>query len=1034
MDAVLCSEPPQLSSYSPHELEVIHELYGITALHGFASLNMIEHLAVCHHAGMDINCRDRFSGTPLHYAALFGHVACCEYLLDHGADPSLLDIWKNDALILAAKNGHIGVIELLSQKTTLNIAHCNENGNTALHVATRSGSQPICEVLLAAKADPNRTSLNGWTCFHEAVQIGSLPILQLFSKYNHSLPTQVVNPVSAHGEKFGATLLHVAYQMGELELVPYLLAEGVNTNIRNSDLLLAQDIIAKERDLANHAVQKQRIVGWTAIVGSLMDINTTVTPQLKLQLLMCLIQQHWNEEELARSHALQDNNLRALVPLRDSTGTVKPGRDDSPSTALCPCPYCYANLHVEDRRYDLVREKMAASQSEHFAPHPAALRTAFEHALFSEEKDGNLEDITASIIESLHVDISAISVLDGQRQFFRSIQGLQAQETPVDVAFCAHGVATNEPLVILDAVNDPRTASNALVTAGPEITAYVGVPLVVENQPVGMVCAISTSGPWERIPPGALAYLQKQSTLASAMITQQTEQRKIRLQNLDTAEQLRKLLFILNGTKDYLVMQVTIPAGIITWCNTNALSHLLNLQEMDVLCLPLASFLPPGSSSTSGEKTAVIDLILAEDGPSIIQTQFISGSVAIPVEIRRIGIIDQHLALSIRDISADLASAQEASRLQKLEIEAKITADAETRFTQLLAHEIRNPLSGISLAVQFLEGEIDPSNRDLQHILKCTRYMDSLIGWAVDRSLIHAKRFFFRLSPTSPKALLLGLQRALLDHRIDLQLLPVSAEMETVTLNYDMHRLISCLVVYVMERQDTLHSTMMGKVTVNLPARTFSLHLKVMDRGRKSSEMSSEMRIYSSQLPITVASEILSLLGATFSSICTGDNEFIFPMDIPPDLSRPFLQNRIDRSKLTRRDLPEYLRVLIVDDSKMGRTYLRRALSRVGPKWTFDEAATAEEGILLCKNALFAGFPYQLVTLDQNMRDAGGSLYGTEAIATFLKMDANMMIIGCSGDIVSDDFIARGAVSAWSKPLPSIDVLRQDLEYCLVIE
>lgn len=84
-----------------------------------------------------------------------------------------------------------------------------------------------------------------------------------------------------------------------------------------------------------------------------------------------------------------------------------------------------------------------------------------------------------------------ISLVDRDRQWFKSAQGLFATETPRDVSFCGHAVLDSKPLVVRDAREDPRFADNPLVTGEPRIRLYAGHPIRAPNgSRVGTLCVI----------------------------------------------------------------------------------------------------------------------------------------------------------------------------------------------------------------------------------------------------------------------------------------------------------------------------------------------------------------------------------------------------------------------------------------------------------------------------------------------------------------------------------------------------------------
>lgn len=101
--------------------------------------------------------------------------------------------------------------------------------------------------------------------------------------------------------------------------------------------------------------------------------------------------------------------------------------------------------------------------------------------------------ITALVRDVLHVPISAVSLVDRRRQWFKSVQGLSVTETSRSVSFCAHTIMDETVLVVPDALADARFADNALVTGAPHIRSYAGAPLCTpDGYNVGALCAIDT--------------------------------------------------------------------------------------------------------------------------------------------------------------------------------------------------------------------------------------------------------------------------------------------------------------------------------------------------------------------------------------------------------------------------------------------------------------------------------------------------------------------------------------------------------------
>jgi len=100
------------------------------------------------------------------------------------------------------------------------------------------------------------------------------------------------------------------------------------------------------------------------------------------------------------------------------------------------------------------------------------------------------DQITRLAASSLNVPMALVSLVDRERQWFKSTYGLDVAETSRETSFCSHAVSSREALVVPDTIHDPRFSDNPLVTQGPQIRFYAGCPIFVGESCVGTVCVL----------------------------------------------------------------------------------------------------------------------------------------------------------------------------------------------------------------------------------------------------------------------------------------------------------------------------------------------------------------------------------------------------------------------------------------------------------------------------------------------------------------------------------------------------------------
>ncbi|MGX8011616.1 sensor histidine kinase [Mesorhizobium sp. ORM8.1] len=133
--------------------------------------------------------------------------------------------------------------------------------------------------------------------------------------------------------------------------------------------------------------------------------------------------------------------------------------------------------------------------------------------------DPDFDRITALAAAIIEAPVALVTLLDTDRQWFKSRIGLDARETATDISFCAHAIAAgDDAMVVTDATLDPRFVRNPLVTGQEHIRFYAGVPMVVAGARIGTLCVLDRE-PRAFPQAGRLAQLRTLADLATSLFT-----------------------------------------------------------------------------------------------------------------------------------------------------------------------------------------------------------------------------------------------------------------------------------------------------------------------------------------------------------------------------------------------------------------------------------------------------------------------------------------------------------------------------------
>lgn len=169
------------------------------------------------------------------------------------------------------------------------------------------------------------------------------------------------------------------------------------------------------------------------------------------------------------------------------------------------------------------------------------LRKLYALGILDTLEEQAYDDLTKLAAEICQTPIALVSLIDSDRQWFKSHHGLDARETPREVAFCAHATLNDDVFVVEDSSQDERFFDNPLATGGPLVKFYAGAPLIMsDKQKVGTLCVIGNE---------ARTITADQKEALSALARQVVSQLELRLKI--------KELELLDHAKDEFIATVS---------------------------------------------------------------------------------------------------------------------------------------------------------------------------------------------------------------------------------------------------------------------------------------------------------------------------------------------------------------------------------------------------------------------------------------------------------------------------------------------
>lgn len=149
----------------------------------------------------------------------------------------------------------------------------------------------------------------------------------------------------------------------------------------------------------------------------------------------------------------------------------------------------------------------------------ARLTELYGFAVLDTPREPGFDDISELARELAGTEIAVITLVDADRQWFKSCVGLEpgVRETPRQISFCGHTILQRDPLIVADTLEDPRFVDNPLVTGDPWLRFYAGFPLITaKGYALGSLCVCSREP--HQLTPQQISCLQRLTSLTMQLL------------------------------------------------------------------------------------------------------------------------------------------------------------------------------------------------------------------------------------------------------------------------------------------------------------------------------------------------------------------------------------------------------------------------------------------------------------------------------------------------------------------------------------
>ena len=131
--------------------------------------------------------------------------------------------------------------------------------------------------------------------------------------------------------------------------------------------------------------------------------------------------------------------------------------------------------------------------SDRLKDEPGRLAALRRYEIVDTAEEAPFQRVVELVQTILGVPAAAVTLIDGERQWYKAARGISAKSIPRDVSLCNDTITQLGPMAVTDALIDGRFADNPMVTGAPHVRSYLGVPLTTpDGYNIGTLCAIDT--------------------------------------------------------------------------------------------------------------------------------------------------------------------------------------------------------------------------------------------------------------------------------------------------------------------------------------------------------------------------------------------------------------------------------------------------------------------------------------------------------------------------------------------------------------